>query len=154
MHCKPVGDGRTVLKYLAPYIFRIAISNRRLVKLEHDQVTFRYRTSDTDQLRLCTLSAGEFIHRFLQQFLPKGFVKVRYYGIFAPGCRKCLAARGNSFKLLFQIAMNLVMQNKVKSLRIQRLPRSYAIQVVARICAFSNLFNLLDAARHEPIWLP
>ena len=63
VHCKPVGDGRTVLKYLAPYIFRVAISNRRLVKLEHDQVTFRYRTSDTGRLRLCTLSAEEFIHR-------------------------------------------------------------------------------------------
>ena len=70
MHCKPVGDGRTVLKYLAPYIFRVAISNRRLVKLEHDQVTFRYRTTDTGQLRLCTLSAEEFIHSFLQHVLP------------------------------------------------------------------------------------
>ena len=56
----------------------------------------------------------------------------------------------SSFKMLFQIAMNLVMQNKVKSLRLQRLPRSYAVQVVARLCAFSILFNLLDAARHEP----
>ena len=92
MHCKPVGDGRTVLKYLAPYIFRVAISNRRLVKLEHDQVTFRYRTSDTDQLRLCTLSAEEFIHRFLQHALPKCFVKVRYYGFFVPGYRLHLAA--------------------------------------------------------------
>ena len=56
--------------------------------------------------------------------------------------------------MLFQIAMNLVMQNKVKSLRLQRLPRSYAVQVVARLCAFSKLFNLLDAARHEPIKFP
>jgi hypothetical protein len=70
IHCKPVGDGRTALKYLAPYIFRVAISNRRLVKLENDQVTFRYRTSDTGQLRLCTLSAEEFINRFLQHVLP------------------------------------------------------------------------------------
>jgi len=91
VHCKPVGDGRTALKYLAPYVFRVAISNRRLVKLENDQVTFRYRTSDTGRLRLCTLSAEEFIHRFLQHVLPKGFVKVRYYGFFAPGCRLRLA---------------------------------------------------------------
>jgi len=92
MHCKPVGDGHTALKYLALYVFRVAISNRRLVKLENDQVTFRYRTSGTRQLRLCTLSAEEFIHRFLQHILPKGFVKVRYYGFFAPGCRLHLAA--------------------------------------------------------------
>ena len=65
-----MGDGRTALKYLTPNIFRAAISNRRLVKLENDQVTFRYRTSDTCQLRLCTLSVEEFIHRFLQHVLP------------------------------------------------------------------------------------
>jgi hypothetical protein len=82
---KPVGNGRTALKYLAPYIFRVAISNRRLLKLDatRDQVTFHYRTSDTGQTRLCTLSAEEFIHRFLQHVLPRGFVKVRYFGFFA-----------------------------------------------------------------------
>ena len=87
-----MGNGRTALKYLAPYVFRVAISNRRLVKLENDQVTFRYRATDTGQLKLCTLSAEAFIHRFLQHVLPKGFVKVRYFGFFAPGCRKRLAA--------------------------------------------------------------
>ena len=92
VHCKPVGNGRTALKYLAPYVFRVAISNRRLVKLENDQVTFRYRATDTNQLKLCTLSAEAFIHRFLQHVLPKGFVKVRYFGFFAPGCRKRLVA--------------------------------------------------------------
>ncbi len=92
VHCKPVGNGSTALKYLAPYVFRVAISNRRLVKLENNQVTFRYRATDTGQLKLCTLSAEEFIRRFLQHVLPKGFVKVRYFGFFAPGCRKRLTA--------------------------------------------------------------
>ena len=91
VHCKPVGNGHTVLKYLAPYVFRVAISNRRLVKLENDHVTFLYRVTDTGQTKLCTLSAEAFIHRFLQHVLPKGFVKVRYFGFFAPGCRKRLA---------------------------------------------------------------
>ena len=86
-----MGNGRTALKYLAPYVFRVAISNRRLVKLENDQVTFRYRATDTGQPKLCTLSAEAFIHRFLQHVLPKRFVKVRYFGFFAPGCRKRLA---------------------------------------------------------------
>jgi hypothetical protein len=90
VHCKPVGNGGTALKYLAPYVFRVAISNRRLVKLENDQVTFRYRATDTGEPKLCTLSAEAFIHRFLQHVLPKGFVKVRYFGFFAPGCRQRL----------------------------------------------------------------
>jgi hypothetical protein len=92
VHCKPVGNGRTALKYLAPYIFRVAISNRRLVKLENDQVTFRYRSSATGQITFCTLSAEEFLHRFLQHVLPRGFVKVRYFGFFGSSQRLLLAA--------------------------------------------------------------
>ncbi|MCX6037521.1 MAG: IS91 family transposase [Chloroflexi bacterium] len=92
VHCKPIGNGRTALKYLAPYIFRVAISNRRLVKLENDQVTFRYRSSATGQITFCTLSAEEFIHRFLQHVLPRGFVKIRYFGFFGSSQRLLLAA--------------------------------------------------------------
>jgi hypothetical protein len=91
VHCEPVGSGLGALKYLAPYIFRVAISNNRILKLENDCVTFRYRDTDTRQERRCTLGAEDFIHRFLQHVLPKGFVKVRYYGLFSPGFRKPLA---------------------------------------------------------------
>ena len=62
---------------------------------DHDlflKVTFRYRTSDTGKLRTCTLPAEEFIRRFLQYVLPKGFVKVRYYGFLSSGLRQRLAA--------------------------------------------------------------
>lgn len=92
VHCQPVGDGVSALKYLAPYIFRVAISNHRILKLDDRKVTFRYRTSDTGKLRTCTLPAEEFIRRFLQHVLPKGFVKVRYYGFLSSGCRQRLAA--------------------------------------------------------------
>jgi hypothetical protein len=92
VHCQPVGDGQSGLKYLAPYIFRVAISNNRILKLEDGKVTFRYRTSDTGKLRTCSLPAEEFMRRFLQHVLPKGFVKVRYYGFLSSGCRQQLAA--------------------------------------------------------------
>jgi len=91
VHCKPVGTGQTALKYLAPYIFRVALSNRRLVKVDNDQVTFRYTEAKSGQTKFCTLPAEQFIHRFLQHVLPRGFVKVRYYGLFSPGSRKRLA---------------------------------------------------------------
>jgi hypothetical protein len=87
VHCQPVGNGMAALKYLAPYIFRVAISNNRILKLEDDQVTFRYTASDTGQIRYCTVAAEEFIRRFLQHVLPKGFIKVRYYGFFSSGNR-------------------------------------------------------------------
>jgi hypothetical protein len=92
VHCQPVGKALGALKYLAPYIFRVVISNNRILKLADGKVTFRYRTSDTGRLKTCTLPAEEFIRRFLQHVLPKCFVKVRYYGFLAPGCRQRLAA--------------------------------------------------------------
>ena len=91
VHCQPVGDGLKAFKYLAPYIFRVALSNSRLVSCENNQVTFRYRDSKTGQSKLLALEPFEFIHRFLQHVLPTGFVKVRYYGLLSPGCRPSLA---------------------------------------------------------------
>jgi len=96
VHCKPVGNGQTALRYLAPYIYRVALSNRRLVRvldtgsMQSSQVTFQYRTSNTGQLKQCTLSVEKFIQRFLQHVLPRGFVKVRYYGFFGATLRSRL----------------------------------------------------------------
>src|SRR5215211_1843355 len=89
--CRPVGSGAAALKYLAPYIFRVALSNNRIVGVQDERVTFRYRDGDTKQLRTCTLPALTFIGRFLQHVLPKGFVKVRYYGLFSRRQRPLLA---------------------------------------------------------------
>jgi hypothetical protein len=96
VHCKPVGNGQTALRYLAPYIYRVALSNRRLIRMldsgnmESSQVTFQYRTFDTGQLKQSTLSAEKFMQRFLQHVLPRGFVKVRYYGFFGATLRSRL----------------------------------------------------------------
>jgi ribosomal protein L37AE/L43A len=89
--CRAVGSGQAALKYLAPYIFRVALSNQRIVGVANDQVTFRYRVGDTKKMKTCTLPAEQFIGRFLQHVLPKGFVKVRYFGLFSPGKRQLLA---------------------------------------------------------------
>ena len=86
----PVGTGAQALQYLAPYIFRVAISNNRILTLEDGQVTFQYKDSRIEQSKVCTLSAEEFIRRFLQHVLPAHFVKVRYYGWLSPGNREAL----------------------------------------------------------------
>ena len=86
--CKAAGTGETVLKYFAPYIFRVALSNHRLVQLEKGQVTFKCKDRKTKQTRLLTLPALQFISRFLQHVLPDGFVKVRYYGFLHPKNRQ------------------------------------------------------------------
>lgn len=90
VHSEPVGTGEQALKYLAPYIFRVAISNRRLLKSENGNVTFQYRDGKTKQFKIRTVTAEEFLRRFLQHVLPKGFIKVRYYGFLASRQRKRL----------------------------------------------------------------
>ena len=90
VHCEPVGSGEQAFKYLAPYIFRVAISNKRLEKLHDGRITFSYKESATDKHKRCTVSAEEFIRRFLQHVLPRRFIKVRYYGLLSPANRHLL----------------------------------------------------------------
>jgi len=90
VHSEPVGSGVQAFKYLAPYIFRVALSNNRLHNLHDGQVTFSYKESATDQLKRCTVTAEEFIRRFLQHLLPHRFIKVRYYGLLSPAHRQLL----------------------------------------------------------------
>jgi hypothetical protein len=68
----------------------VAISNNRIHSLEDGQATFSYKDSATHQLKFSTLPAEEFIRRFLQHVLPKGFVKVRYFGLLSPANRQLL----------------------------------------------------------------
>jgi hypothetical protein len=78
----PFGGPEQVLKYLARYTHRVAISNHRLRKLEDGRVTFRYKDyADSRKEKLLTLSAEEFLRRFVQHVLPKGFMKIRHYGL-------------------------------------------------------------------------
>jgi hypothetical protein len=90
VHAEQVGSGEQAFKYLAPYIFRVAISNNRLRNCENGNLTFAYQDSATDQLKHCTLPVHEFIRRFLQHVLPNRFIKVRYYGLLSPAHRQLL----------------------------------------------------------------
>ena len=77
----PFGGPEAVLKYLARYTHRIAISNSRVTEITKDSVTFNYRDAkDESKLKLCTLSHLEFTRRFLQHVPPPAFVRIRYYG--------------------------------------------------------------------------
>ena len=92
VHCKPAVQGtRTVLNYLARYIHRVAITNSRIISADDGKVTFRCKGSRSTQTKTMTVSAEEFIRRFLQHVLPAGFHKVRYYGLWSPSNRKNLS---------------------------------------------------------------
>jgi hypothetical protein len=87
-----VGDGRAALKYLAAYVFRVAITDRRILSCEDGQVTFAYKKSGSRRSRSLTLPAEEFLRRFLQHVLPRGFQKVRAYGFLSPNARRSFEA--------------------------------------------------------------
>jgi hypothetical protein len=81
---RPFGGPAQVLKYLARYTHRVAISNSRLLQMEAERVTFRYKDyADARRHKTMTLSADEFLRRFVQHVLPARFVKVRHYGLLA-----------------------------------------------------------------------
>jgi hypothetical protein len=84
VHCQPAGDGRQSLRYLAPYVFRVAIGDHRIVSCDGGRVTFTYRKVGSNRRRNMTLDAMEFLRRFLQHVLPSGLPKVRHYGFLSP----------------------------------------------------------------------
>jgi Putative transposase/Transposase zinc-binding domain len=92
----PFGGPEAVLAYLSRYTHRVAISNRRLISLDESGVTFRYkdyRRDGAERYRTMTLATGEFIRRFMLHVLPKGFHRIRHYGLLASAGRKANVAR-------------------------------------------------------------
>jgi len=80
----PFGGPQQVYRYLGRYTHRVAISNSRLVSFHDGRVCFRYKDyADDNRIKQMTLSAEEFIRRFLLHVLPKGFVRIRHYGLLA-----------------------------------------------------------------------
>ena len=92
---RPFAGPQAVLAYLARYTHRVAISNSRLIALDERGVTFRYkdyRRNGQARYRTMTLSADEFVRRFLLHVLPKGFHRIRHYGLLASaGCKANIA---------------------------------------------------------------
>lgn len=85
VNSQAIGVSSHSLEYLAPYVFKVAISNSRIIKVEDHKVFFKYKKSKSNRWRTMSLDVMEFMRRFLQHILPSGFMKVRYYGFLAPG---------------------------------------------------------------------
>lgn len=95
VYCKPPFAGPAhVLAYLGRYTHRVALSNDRLVALEQGQVCFRWRDyADGNRVKLMTLTANEFLRRFLLHVVPDGFVRIRHFGLLANRTRAAKLAR-------------------------------------------------------------
>ena len=100
----PLYDKEKLIEYLGRYIFRIAISNHRIVAVGKDTVTFKYFDNrDDGKEKLMTLHVFEFIRRFLSHVLPDGFVRVRHFGLHNASCRAKLQHARRVFGLPFQL---------------------------------------------------
>jgi len=115
VYCKrPFGGPEEVLRYLARYTHRVAISNRRLVSLDKNGVTFKwkdYRVEGPDRYKQMTLDTNEFIRRFLMHVLPQGFHRIRYYGFLT-----CQTRAKNIARIRELLAAPLIPVDAIKAL--------------------------------------
>jgi len=91
VNIKPVGNGEAVLKYLAPYVYRVAISDNRIQSVDEKGVTYRVTPSGSKRSVLRHASGEQFVGSFVQHILPSGFQKIRYYGFMSPNCKLQMA---------------------------------------------------------------
>jgi len=101
VHCEPaLGKPEHVVKYLGQYTHRVAISNHRIINIDEHGVTFVHKDyRDNAKQKPITLSGVEFLRRFCQHFLPKRFVKIRYYGIYSSRFRALQKKENNKMVL-------------------------------------------------------
>ena len=94
---QPLGGPAQVLEYLSRYTHRVAISNKRIVGIDEAEVAFRVRAdATTGKKRTVQLKAGEFIDRFLMHVLPKGFKRIRHYGLLGPAAKAVKLAQARA----------------------------------------------------------
>ncbi|MCA9164102.1 MAG: transposase [Planctomycetales bacterium] len=113
VNIKPVGNGEAVLKYLAPYVYRVAISDNRIESVDDKGVSYLVKPSGKQIYKTCRLDGEAFVRAFAQHILPPGLQKVRYYGFMSPNCKVQLANarwlvwlwRGRAFCLASKLAM-------------------------------------------------
>jgi hypothetical protein len=150
VYCKaPFAGPEQVLRYLSRYTHRIAISNRRLVTADDDGVAFRWKDYRDDGLarwKTMTLAPAEFLQRFLLHVLPKGFHRIRHYGLLANTNRAESIARARELLAVMPPAIEPEVAKAADEPRVLPCPcphcggRMIVIEVFARGC--------------EPRWRP
>jgi hypothetical protein len=139
VHSKQVGGGEKALLYLSRYIYRVAVSNRHILAADDNAIRFRYRRSEDGEFREASLPPMEFLRRFLQHVLPKGFVKVRHFGLHHPSRRARLG--------LYRTSLYLRMNSPVPEVPAAETPKaclcpkcSTAMVIVQRIKPFQSTY--------------
>jgi len=140
---RPFGGPQQVLKYLARYTHRVAISNSRLLSLQNGRVSFEWKDyAGGNQIKVMTLEAAEFIRRFLLHVLPTGFVRIRQFGFLANRvrkkkmalCRSLLAAQSTALDAapMFQAGVIPEIEPQCRRCPICKVGRLIVVEIVPR----------------------
>jgi Putative transposase/Transposase zinc-binding domain len=151
VHCTAWGEGeQAVLDYLARYVFRVAITNSRIVGLDEEAVTIRHRPHKSNRCRMSRIPGHEFMRRFLQHVLPKGLHKIRYFGLWHPARRKH-AARARLLLLLERPAPSSPVTRSAETIKTPAdLPAGHSQSAEPRICPYCKGRHLVCVGRLYP----
>lgn len=147
VYCKPpFKNAACVVEYLGRYTHRVAISNKRIINIDQDNVTFKWRDyKDDNKHKLMTVSAHEFIRRFLIHILPSGFMKIRHYGLL--GNRN----KTTKLKLCKQLTHTPIL-TKEKASTVQLIQRITGIDVSkCPICGSEKPKRFLTFGKSPPV---
>jgi hypothetical protein len=133
IHCQNVGNGVRALSYLSSYLFRVAISNRRIVRHSPETVTFRYQKVGSKQWKNLTLATKEFIHRFLMHVLPRGFMKVRYFGLWSHNAAVSLEEVKRRIAQAWEVVCRLPKKLPKRKVRVFLCPKCQGKMKLAEI---------------------
>ena len=130
VNAEPVGKGESALKYLAKYVYKIAISNKRIISVKNHKVKFRYKEYLSCKNKIMTLDVMEFMRRYLQHVLPICFQKVRYYGFLSAAAKKTF----EKIRLLLGMEVNnentAKVTKKIKPDRSIKCPQCGSVMVI------------------------
>lgn len=150
-HCTAWGDGaEAVLRYLARYVFRVAITNNRIVGLDDSGVTIRHKDRASGRWLKTRLTGHEFMRRFLQHVLPKGLHKVRYYGLWHPARREHAARARLMLQLVQPVAPCSAMPSAEATDQPADRSSDNTSSEAARICPCCKLGRLVPVGPLYP----
>lgn len=107
VHSQSAGKGQNSLRYLARYVFRVAISNNRIKSIENNTIKFTYKDRQRKTWKTMSLDSMEFLRRFLQHVLPRGFMKIRHYGFLNPNSSFSIEKLRELISLIHTVIKNI-----------------------------------------------
>ena len=137
-----VGKGQNSLRYLSRYVFRVAISNNRIRNIENNVIQFQYKDRQKKTWKTMSLDIMEFIRRFLQHVLPKGFMKIRHYGFLNPNSSLSIEKIRALISLIHDVIHDL----------LPVIPEYKKKEIKCTCCG--NPLRLVAFLKHIPRWGP